>query len=130
MPVFESQINSQSAAFQANAKRMIAGVEEVRGIEKQVIDTAEAKVPRYRKRGYISPRERLNLLLDPGAPFLELYTLAGYMQDGDTDGSAAGGTCIAGIGFIEGTRCAVYADDFLTKPVDFKLLKEKLNLNN
>jgi geranyl-CoA carboxylase beta subunit len=94
---------------------MAAGVQEVRDIEQRVLDTAEAKIPRYRKRGYISPRERLNLLLDPGAPFLELYSLAGYMQGNDTDGSAAGGTCIAGIGYVQGTRCAVYVDDYLTK---------------
>jgi len=115
MPVFESRINPQSGEHQANREHMAAGVQEVRDIEQRVLDTAEAKIPRYRKRGYISPRERLNLLLDPGAPFLELYSLAGYMQGNDTDGSAAGGTCIAGIGYVQGTRCAVYVDDYLTK---------------
>jgi geranyl-CoA carboxylase beta subunit len=115
MPVFKSRINPQSAEFQANREHMEAGVSQVREIEKRVLETAEAKIPRYRKRGYISPRERLNLLLDPGAPFLELYTLAGYMQGNDMDGSAAGGTCIAGIGYVKGTRCAIYVDDYLTK---------------
>jgi len=115
MSVFESQINSQSKEFIANAERMIAGVDEVRGIEQSVIERAEAKAPRYLKRGFISPRERLNLLLDPGAPFLEIATLASYKQGNDEDGSAAGGTCIAGIGYIEGTRCSIYVDDFLTK---------------
>ncbi len=115
MPVFQSQINPQSEAFKANKAHMREGVQEVRDIERRVLETAEAKIPRYRKRGYISPRERLNLLLDPGAPFLELYNLAGYMQGNDTDGSAAGGTCIAGIGYVKGTRCAIYVDDFLTK---------------
>ncbi len=115
MPIFESRINPQSEEFKANKEHMEAGVQEVRDIEKRVLETAEAKIPRYRKRGYISPRERLNLLLDPGAPFLELYSLAGYKQGTDTDGSAAGGTCIAGIGYVEKTRCVVYVDDYLTK---------------
>jgi len=115
MPVFESLLNPQSETFSANAERMTAGVDEVRGIEQRVIETAEAKVPRYKKRGYISPRERLNLLLDPGAPFLELFSIAGYMQGMDTDGSMAGGSCIGGIGYVEGTRCIIFADDFLTK---------------
>ncbi|MFW6080628.1 MAG: acyl-CoA carboxylase subunit beta [Desulfosalsimonas sp.] len=115
MPVFQSKINPQSEEFRQNAEHMEAGVQEVRDIEQRVLETAEAKIPKYRKRGYISPRERLNLLLDPGAPFLELYSLAGYMQGNDTDGSAAGGTCIGGIGYVEGTRCSVYVDDFLTK---------------
>src|SRR6056297_2752538 len=115
MPVFESRINPQSEEFKANKEHMASGVREVHDIEQRVLETAEAKIPRYRKRGYISPRERLNLLLDPGAPFLELYSLAGYMQGNDTDGSAAGGTCIAGIGYVRGTRCAIYVDDYLTK---------------
>src|SRR6056297_262891 len=115
MPVFESRINPQSEEFKANKEHMASGVREVHDIEQRVLETAEAKIPRYRKRGYISPRERLNLLLDPGAPFLELYSLAGYMQGNDTDGSAAGGTCIAGIGYVQGTRCAIYVDDYLTK---------------
>jgi geranyl-CoA carboxylase beta subunit len=115
MSVFESLINPQSDEFQTNARRMTAGVDEFRAIEQHVLDTAVAKMPRYRKRGYISPRERINLLLDPGAPFLEISTLAGYKQGNDIDGSAAGGTCIAGIGYVAGTRCSIYADDYLTK---------------
>ncbi|MFW5937294.1 MAG: hypothetical protein ACOCS6_04470, partial [Desulfosalsimonas sp.] len=60
MPVFQSRINTQSEEFRANKEHMEAGVQEVRDIEQRVLDTAEAKIPRYRKRGYISPRERLN----------------------------------------------------------------------
>ena len=115
MSLFESQLNPQSEEFQTNAEQMTAGVNEFREIEQRVLDAAEAKAPRYRKRGYISPRERLNLLLDPGAPFLELATLAAHMQGNDTDGSAAGGTCIAGIGYVAGARCSVYVDDYLAK---------------
>jgi geranyl-CoA carboxylase beta subunit len=115
MPVFQSRINPNSSEFQANSQYMAAGVRELRHIEQRVLETAEAKIPVYREKGYMSPRERLNLLLDPGAPFLELYSLAGYMQGNDKDGSTAGGTCIAGIGYIDGTRCAVYVDDFLIK---------------
>ncbi len=48
-------------------------------------------------------------------PFLELSTLCGYLQDGDQDGSAAGGSVISGIGYIAGTRCLIMVDDYLTK---------------
>lgn len=98
MAVIESQIDTQSDAYQNNLKVMTAAVDEFRGIERRVIEAAQAKAPRYAKKGLLSPRERLNLLLDAGAPFLELSTLCGYMQDEDTDGSAAGGSYIAGIG--------------------------------
>ncbi|MCZ6830489.1 MAG: acyl-CoA carboxylase subunit beta [Gammaproteobacteria bacterium] len=115
MAVFESGIDDHSDSYRDNAGLMGAAVEEFRGIEQRVLERAAAKAPAYEKRGYMPPRERLSQLLDPGAPFLELSSLCGYMQDQDKDGSFAGGSVIAGIGTIEGTRCAVMIDDFLTK---------------
>ena len=54
------------------------------------------------------PRERVALVLDPGTPFIELSTLAGYMFDvSDADKSVPGGGLIAGIGFVAGIRCMV-----------------------
>lgn len=115
MPVIESQLDSQSADYQNNLEVMSKAVDEFRGIERRVIEAAQAKVERYREKGFIPPRERLSLLLDAGAPFLELSTLCGYLQDEDTDGSGAGGSYIAGIGYIGGVRCVVGIDDYLTK---------------
>ncbi|BFM17994.1 geranyl-CoA carboxylase subunit beta [Maricurvus nonylphenolicus] len=115
MAVIESQLDTQSDTFKNNKKVMTAAVDEFRGIERRVIDAAHAKAERYIKKGYIPPRERLSLLLDAGAPFLELSTLCGYLQDEDTDGSGAGGSYIAGIGYISGVRCVVGVDDYLTK---------------
>lgn len=115
MAVIETQLDTQSEAYQNNLKVMTAAVDEFRGIERRVLEAAQAKAPRYAKKGLLSPRERLALLLDAGAPFLELSTLCGYMQDEDIDGSAAGGSYIAGIGYIGGVRCVVAVDDYLTK---------------
>ncbi len=115
MAVITSTIDTQSEQYQRNVEIMTAAVDEFRNIERKVLATAEEKVPRYRKRGFIPPRDRLSLLLDPGAPFLEMSTLCGYMQEEDTDGSAAGGSCITGIGYIAGTCCMILIDDFLTK---------------
>ena len=115
MAVFHSDIDSGSETFKANAELMQAGVDEFRQVEQGVVDRANAKAPRYIERGLLPPRERLSRLLDPGTPFLELSTLCGYMQDQDTDGSFAGGSVIAGIGYIEGIRCGVMVDDYLTK---------------
>ncbi|MCL4104438.1 UNVERIFIED_CONTAM: hypothetical protein GTU68_047400 [Idotea baltica] len=94
---------------------MQAAIDEFRTVEKTVLDTAESKADRYRAKGYMPPRERLGQLLDPGRPFLELSTLCGYLQDGDTDGSSAGGSVISGIGYVAGVRCLVMIDDYLTK---------------
>ena len=115
MAVFESGIDTHAESYRHNVEIMAAAVDEFRGIEKRVLERAEAKAPVYEKRGYMPPRERLSQLLDPGAPFLELSSLCGYLQDQDKDGSFAGGSVIAGIGTIEGARCAVMVDDFLTK---------------
>lgn len=115
MARLNSEIDPNSAEFKANAELMEAGVQEYRAIEQAVVDRANGKAPRYIERGLLPPRERLSQLLDPGMPFLELSTLCGYMQDQDTDGSFAGGSVIAGIGFIEGTRVGVMVDDYLTK---------------
>ena len=114
MAVIETQLDTQSESYQSNLREMTAAVDEFRSIERRVIETAQSKAPRYIERGFIPPRERLSLLLDAGAPFLELSSLAGYLQDEDTDGSGAGGSYIAGIGYIGGVRCVAAVDDYLS----------------
>lgn len=115
MSIIESQLETQSEQFKQNRQIMHDAVLEFKKIELDVIEAAKAKAPRYIKRGLLPPRERLTALLDLATPFLELSTLCGYMQEGDKDGSAAGGGCIAGIGYISGVRCMIMIDDYLTK---------------
>ena len=115
MSIIQSEINAEGQAFQTNAKHMLAAINQFRDIERGVIEAAKAKETRYRKRGLLPPRDRLTHLLDKGAPFLELSTLCGYLQEDDTDGSSAGGNSIAGIGYVEGALCMVIVDDYLTK---------------
>lgn len=115
MAEIKSKLDTHSPEFHKNVHVMVTAIEEFRAIERRVIQAAEAKAPRYVERGFVSPRDRLTMLLDHGAEFLELSTLCGYQQEGDKDGSAAGGSCIAGVGYIDGVRCMVMVDDFLTK---------------
>lgn len=115
MTIIESQLDINSDSYKSNARVMEEAVEEFRAIEKRVADTASAKEARYRKRGLLPPKARLSHLLDAGAPFLELSTLCGYLQEGDRDGSDAGGHMIGGLGFVEGVLCVVLVDDYLTK---------------
>ena len=75
----------------------------------------EAKREKFAKRGQLLPRERLQNLLDPGAPFLELSTLAGYKQHDDKDGELAGGNNICGIGYVSGVRCLVNVNNSAIK---------------
>ena len=115
MPSLESAIDVQSAGFAANRDKMLAAVREFRDIEAKVDATAEAKHERFAARGMLLPRERLNLLLDPGSPFLELSSLAGYMKHDDKDGTGAGAGAIAGIGYVSQVRCLVIVDNFAVK---------------
>ncbi|MFT4103657.1 MAG: carboxyl transferase domain-containing protein, partial [Burkholderiaceae bacterium] len=66
----------------------------------------------FERRGQLLPRERLALLLDPGAPWLELSSLAGYLvEDPDPATSVPGGGVICGIGYVGGTRVVVNVSD-------------------
>ncbi|HEY1059655.1 MAG TPA: carboxyl transferase domain-containing protein [Limnobacter sp.] len=112
MPTLESSISASSAAFQANANNMQAAIAELRALEQRTRDASAKAGPAFAKRGQLLPRDRVALLLDAGSPFLELSTLAGYMQDGQkADKSIPGGGIIAGLGFVAQTLCMVVASD-------------------
>ncbi|WP_020406311.1 acyl-CoA carboxylase subunit beta [Hahella ganghwensis] len=115
MPVIESLINPNSEEFSQNRKAMESALEEFREIERKVLEKAQEAREKFHKRGKLLPRERLNLLLDRGTPFLELCSLAGYKMHDDKDGSMAGGGVIAGIGYVQGIRCLVVASNSTIK---------------
>ncbi len=107
MSVIRSRIDTTSDDFRKNREEMLVLIREFREIEKGIRETEERSRPKFEKRGQLLPRERLALLLDRGAPFLELSTLAGYRMYEDKDGKSAGGGLICGIGYVSGTRCMV-----------------------
>ncbi|MGO9004609.1 MAG: acyl-CoA carboxylase subunit beta [Beijerinckiaceae bacterium] len=112
MPIIESMISRSSAAFEANKAAMLGLIERLHQLEDRTRAASAASKERFRGRGQLLPRERVALLLDPGRPFLELSTLAGYLLDTpDPQKSVPGGGVIAGIGFVSGVRCMVTASD-------------------
>ncbi|HHX90832.1 MAG TPA: acyl-CoA carboxylase subunit beta, partial [Paracoccus sp.] len=115
MAVLESDVVPRSEAFRTNAASMTEAVERFRAVEAQVEAAAQEARARYAKRKMLLPRDRLALLLDPGAPFLEICALAGYKRYGDKDGTGAGAGAIAGIGWVSGVRCVVVVDNFAVK---------------
>jgi acetyl-CoA carboxylase carboxyltransferase component len=66
----------------------------------------EKYVDRHRSRGKLLPRERIELLLDPDSPFLELSPLAAWGTD-----YTVGASLVTGIGVVEGTEVLVVAND-------------------
>ena len=112
MSILESIISPSSDAFQANRAGMLALIARMRGLEARARAASAAAKERFYKRGQLLPRERVALVLDPGSPFIELSTLAGYLFDvPDAEKSVPGGGVIAGIGFVSGVRCMVSASD-------------------
>ena len=112
MTFIDSSVLSHSEDFQRNASHMLTALEELRTLEKRTRDASAKAAPSFAKRGQLLPRDRVALLLDSGSPFLELSTLAGYMQDGQkADKSIPGGGIIAGLGYVANTLCMVVASD-------------------
>jgi acetyl-CoA carboxylase carboxyltransferase component len=63
-------------------------------------------VDRHHARGKLLPRERIELLVDPGSAFLELSPLAGWGSD-----FSVGASLVTGIGVVEGVECLITAND-------------------
>src|ERR1700676_5000692 len=112
MPIIDNTIAPSSAAYKASRDGMLALISRMRMLEERARAASAAAKDRFHKRGQLLPRERVALVLDPGTPFIELSTLAGYRFDvPDADKSVPGGGLIAGIGFVSGVRCMVSAND-------------------
>jgi len=112
MPVFKSSLDTASAAFAENRAHMLALIGRHDELRERTAAASNRAGPRFARRGQLLPRERLSLLLDAGAPYLELSACAGYLLDvPDPEKTTPGGGIVAGIGVISGTRCIVVVDD-------------------
>src|ERR1700678_1116109 len=67
---------------------------------------------RHVQRGKLLPRDRVDTLIDPGSPFLELSPLA---ADGMYDGDAPSAGIITGVGRVSGRECVIVANDATVK---------------
>ncbi|HIL00566.1 MAG TPA: acyl-CoA carboxylase subunit beta [Myxococcales bacterium] len=106
-PPLTSSLNPRTAEFAENREAMrkkLAVIDEL-------LDEAEegggpAHHERLAKRGKLPVRQRINLVLDPDSPFLEISSLAGYNSD-----YVVGGGAVLGIGVIAGVECVIFAND-------------------
>ena len=116
MPVIVSKVDTTADTYKANREAQLALVAEFRAVEQRVRDNSSRQAEKFAKRGQLLPRDRIARLLDRGAPFIELSTLAGYqMHDDDGRSDVAGGGNISGIGYVSGVRCMVGASDSAIK---------------
>jgi len=118
MSVLQTQLNSRSADFVANAAALQAVVDDLRvQLKKSAAGGGEKARAKHVARGKLPPRERVQMLLDPGTPFLELAPLAAHAmylnKEGIEDAPCAG--MIAGIGRVNGVDCMIVCNDATVK---------------
>ena len=107
MTVLRSVLDEGSASYQANRDAMLAKLAEIAAEQAKAIAGGGPKyTDRHRARGKLLARERIELLLDPGSPFLELSPLAAWGTE-----FTVGGSVVTGIGVVEGTECVISASD-------------------
>jgi len=115
MTVLESEIDINGEEFKKNSEFMTQYVQKIRDVEQAQINTENAYADRAKEKNKILPRARLALLLDPGAPFVELCSIAGFNMLDDKNGQFSGGNIICGIGYVSGRRCVVIVWNFAIK---------------
>lgn len=113
MTVLISRIDRRGDSFRRRFEYHRALAEKLRADRAQAaVGGPEPARRRHVARGKLLPRERLELLLDPGAPFLELSPLAAFGMYGE---EVPGAGLITGIGRIEGRECVVIVNDATVK---------------
>jgi len=113
MSVIQSRINTRDAAFARNRDAMLVEITDLREKTDAIRQGGGEKAQqRHTARGKLLPRERLNALLDPGSPFLELSQLAAYAVYDDTVPAAG---IITGIGRVAGQECMIFINDATVK---------------
>ncbi len=113
LPKIQSKINPDSAEFRANREAMEALVTDLREkVAKIALGGSERARERHLSRGKLLPRDRVERLLDPGTPFLELSQMAAYGMYDDEVPSAG---MITGIGRVAGREVMIICNDATVK---------------
>ena len=107
MSVLTSALDVTSTEYADHRRQMLERIAELDAeLAKSVAGGGEKYTERHRKRGKMLARERIELLLDPDTPFLELSPLAGWGSD-----YTVGASLVTGIGVVEGVECLITAND-------------------
>jgi len=112
-PILETRIQPETAQYRANADHNRALAGRLRAdVAQAALGGSTAARERHTARGKLLPRERVERLLDPGSPFLEIGQLAACdMYEGEVPGAGL----IAGIGRVSGRNCMIACNDATVK---------------
>jgi acetyl-CoA carboxylase carboxyltransferase component len=107
MQVLGSRVDRSSVDYRTNRDAMLAKIEQLeRLLAEARAGGGAAYVERHRSRGKLLARERIELLLDRDAPFLELSSLAAWGSD-----KPLGANVVTGVGVVSGVECVISAND-------------------
>jgi len=112
-PVLRSNLDVAGPEFAANAavhRRLSADLAEV--LARTALGGPDASRRRHVERNKLLPRDRIDALVDPGSPFLELSPLAAH---GMYDDQVPGAGIITGVGLVSGRRCVIVVNDATVK---------------
>ena len=113
MPPLTSSVDTTDAAYAVNRAHHLALRDDLRAeLDRAALGGSPAARQRHLDRGKLLPRQRVEALLDPGSPFLELSPLAAH---GLYDDAAPGAGVITGVGRVAGRRVVVVANDATVK---------------
>jgi len=126
MPIIQSKINPRSQDFVDNTQAMQGLIEDLQAQLAQVAKGgSEAARQRHLNRGKLLPRDRVEKLLDPGTPFLELSPMAAHdVYNNDSPGAGL----ITGIGRVSGRECVIVCNDATVKGGTYYPLTVKKHL--
>ena len=107
MPVLTSHLDLADPACRANRAAQLALIDQLNAqLELAIAGGGERYQQRHRQRGKLLARERIELLLDPDSPFLELSTLAAWGTP-----FTVGASVVTGIGVVSGVECVIIGQD-------------------
>ncbi|MFZ6864584.1 carboxyl transferase domain-containing protein [Undibacterium sp. Ji67W] len=113
MTTLDSKLNSRSEEFKANAAAMQVVVDDLKSkIEKIALGGGDDARKKHLARGKLLPRDRVQMLLDAGTPFMEFSQLAAYDM---YDNAAPSAGVITGIGRVAGQECVIVCNDATVK---------------
>lgn len=114
--------------FNRNEDQLKQSLSEMRQrLEKIYEGGGKKAVEKQRKQNKLTPRERIDYLIDKGSAFIEIGAFAGYDMYKEQGGCPAGGT-VAGVGYVSGRQCVILANDQTVKAGAWFPITGKKNL--
>lgn len=113
MTILSSRVSTSDDEFRLNREAYEAVIANLQSRRQLALAGGPLKArEKHLARNKILPRHRVEVLLDPGSPFLEVGMLAG---EGMYDGVPPGASIITGIGLVQGRACMIIANDATVK---------------